>query len=382
MKKYTRDDFIHLAKEKFGDLFSYDKTVYVNTKRKVTITCPVHGDFQIRPYDFLRSKFGCPKCADYNNGKAKAHTKEWFINESKKIHGDKYDYSKVDYVNNSTNVCIVCPEHGEFWQIPFNHIHGAGCPLCGKRRKVYTRDEFIEVAEKIHGDKYDYSKVDYVNNKTKVCIICPEHGEFWQKPINHIIQKQSCPVCGREKMSKTNTCSTENFIKKAKLVHGDKYDYSKTKYFGIKEKICIICPEHGEFWQTANTHLNGCGCPMCRKWKLEEEISKFLIEKNITYIFQKRFSWLKNQSLDFYLPDFKVAIECQGIQHFTGWNKEKKSFDIIHSLDVKKQDICLKNDIRILYYTNYDLCYEFTDIYNKENTFLEKEQLIENIMTE
>ena len=117
-----------------------------------------------------------------------------------------------------------------------------------------TTEEFIKKAREVHGDKYDYSKVEYVFNKTEVCIICREHDEFWQKPKNHL-SGYGCPICsGRKKMR------TSDFIKKARSVHGEKYDYSKVEYNGNSEKVCIICPEHGEFWQRAGEHLKGKGC--------------------------------------------------------------------------------------------------------------------------
>ena len=113
-------------------------------------------------------------------------TTEEFIKKAKEIHGNKYDYSKVEYKNTSTKVCIICPEHGEFWQTPNHHLQGHGCPKCKneKIRKRHTHNItiFIEKARKVHGDKYDYSKAEYINASTKVCIICPEHGEFWQTP--------------------------------------------------------------------------------------------------------------------------------------------------------------------------------------------------------
>ena len=121
-------------------------------------------------------------------------TKEKFIEKAKAIHGDRYDYSKVEYSNNRTKVCIICPVHGEFWQTPHTHLQGCGCPACYGTKKR-TKEEFVEEARKIHGDRYDYSRVEYINNKTPVCIICPEHGEFWQKPMNHLAGC-GCPECG------------------------------------------------------------------------------------------------------------------------------------------------------------------------------------------
>lgn len=132
---------------------------------------------------------------------AKAKTKEWFINKALEIHGDKYNYSKVEYVNSSTKVCILCPEHGEFWQTPSNHLKGKGCKQCAisqiAKSKRLSLTSFVEKSYKVHGGKYNYSKVEYQNNSTKVLIICPIHGEFWQTPAAHI-KGQGCPKCGIE----------------------------------------------------------------------------------------------------------------------------------------------------------------------------------------
>ena len=124
-----------------------------------------------------------------------------------------------------------------------------------------TREAFIKRARAKHGDKYDYSKVNYVNGDTKVEIICPIHGAFWQTPHNHLHGKKGrgCPICGK---NKPNT--TETFIKKARKVHGNKYDYSKVKFTRNRDKVEIICPIHGAFWREANSHLQGHGCPKCK----------------------------------------------------------------------------------------------------------------------
>ena len=185
---------------------------------------------------------------------------ENFIEKANKIHNYRYNYSKVKYINNREKVCIICPEHGEFWQGPYKHLIVQGCPKCGGAQKSNV-DEFILKAKKVHGDKYDYSKVEYINNKTKVCIICPEHGEFWQDPHNHLKGK-GCPECA-ESLIKPLKYTTEEFIQKCKENHIIKYDYSKTEYKGMDYKVCITCPEHGEFWQSAYLHFNGSDCPKC-----------------------------------------------------------------------------------------------------------------------
>ena len=129
--------------------------------------------------------------------------------------------------------------------------------------KKLTTEEFIEKAREVHGDKYDYSKVEYVNTHVKVCIICPKHGEFWQTPHDHL--KSECKECYNEKRGDLSRSNAEEFIKKAKLIHGDKYDYSKVNYLNNRTNVIIICPIHGEFTQTPNTHLNGSGCYQCNK---------------------------------------------------------------------------------------------------------------------
>ena len=196
--------------------------------------------------------------------------KEEFIIKAKVVHENKYDYSEVKYVNNSTKICIICPEHGEFWQIPNSHLRGAGCPKCNGGIKL-TQEEFLNKAKEIHGDKYDYSKVEYVNCKKKVCIICHEHGEFWQTPEGHY-HGLGCPLCANKKRWITRgRITTKDFIKKAIQIHGNKFDYSKVEYISSKNKVCIICPEHGEFWQVPSSHLNGAGCPKCKGEKASKE---------------------------------------------------------------------------------------------------------------
>ena len=304
-------------------------------------------------------------------------TQEEFIAKAREIHGDKYDYSKVEYVNNSTKVCIVChekdeygEEHGEFWQTPNNHFY-KNCPKCSKRPH-YNNEEIIKLFRHIHGDKYDYSKVEYKGMHTKVCIICPEHGEFWMTPSNHAHWKQSCPRCHRK------VFGLEDFIELSIQTHGDKYDYSKSFYNGYNEKLCIICPIHGEFWQTPHHHLKGCGCELCSESKLERKVNFILKENKIeNYKRQYRTSWLKQQSLDFYLPDYNIAIECQGEQHFLPvkhFGGDEKYLDVLNR-DLKKFKKCIEHNISIYYIIEErfkDYIYDNDikkQIYNKDNTF-------------
>ena len=287
-----------------------------------------------------------------------------FTKKAKEIHGGKYDYSKVEYTDQKTKVCIICPKHGEFWIRPSHHINTGcnrrGCPICGDElRREKTRkktDWFIEKAKEIHGGKYDYSKVEYIHTMSGVTIICPEHGEFIQTPNRHL-SGHGCPKCGGN-----YPLTKESFIEKAKNIHGNKYDYSKVEYTGnCKSKVCIICPKHGEFWQYAHQHLQGRGCPLCRQSTLEKEVKLFLDLEGIEYVAQKRATWLGRQSLDFYIPKYNIAIECQGKQHFVPAEHfgGEERYIKTKKLDRIKNEICRAHGIEILYYSHYSYEYEY-----------------------
>lgn len=355
-KKVTTESFIQKAREIHGDRYDYSKVEYKSAKEKVIIICKEHGEFPQTPNIHLRGK-GCPICGNISRGKSNSSNTEEFIEKARKIHGDKYDYSKVNYINNSTKVTIICPEHGEFSMIPSNHLRGQGCVRC--HRPICDSKSFISKAKEIHGNKYDYSKVDYKRTNIDVCIICPEHGEFWQTPNNHL-QGKGCPKCGDKRSADSKKKSNEYFIQKAKEVHGDYYNYSKFVWTGESNKVIITCPIHGDFEQRGGNHLCGNGCPKCNQSHLEREISLFLKENNIEFEEQKKFEWLKNEltkqplSLDFYLPDYNIAIECQGGQHFKSVERfgGEEAFEDTLYRDTLKMKLCSENNINLLYYAN------------------------------
>lgn len=278
-------------------------------------------------------------------------TTEEFIIRAKVAHGDRYDYSFVDYKNSQTKVKIICPEHGKFEQRPNDHIQGKGCIMCAGIKKK-TKGEFVKEAHKIHKNKFDYSLVRYKNNRKKVKIICPEHGEFEQRPSDHI-NGFGCAECGRVKKLTTN-----EFIKRAKERHSN-YDYSLVEYKNMHTKVKIICKKHGEFEQTPHNHLKFAGCPKCNKSKGEKIISWFLDKKNINYEEQKKFDGCKNKShllFDFYLPDYNLCIEFQGIQHYKANEhmnghiglKKDKNMIILKGIFAKKTTLnLLKLNIQI-----------------------------------
>lgn len=183
-------------------------------------------------------------------------TTEEFAKRATNVHGGKYDYSKVDYQGNKVKVCIICPIHGEFWQVAGNHLEGSGCPKCSDR--YMDTEYFIEKSNKIHDGKYSYEKTKFLNSRSKVIITCPIHGDFLQSPNKHLCGC-GCPKCAKRFMNQ------EYFVEKAVIIHGKKYDYSKSNYVSAKNKVIIICPEHGEFLQTPDDHLFGKGCPKCAR---------------------------------------------------------------------------------------------------------------------
>lgn len=182
--------------------------------------------------------------------------KKKFIDKANLTHGDRYDYSLVKYQTNKTKVKIVCKEHGIFEQTPDKHINKQQGCPNCRGNKKLTTVEFIKKSKEKHGDKYDYSLTEYVNANTNVTIKCKEHGAFQQVPKLHM-SGSNCPMCfGRNK-------NNNYVVESLKLVHGDRYDYSLVKYVSEKHPIKILCDTHGEFEQTYNTHKKGHGCPKC-----------------------------------------------------------------------------------------------------------------------
>lgn len=261
-RRVTTADFIRRARRVHGDRYDYSRVVYEAAKKKVKIVCPDHGVFEQLPPNHLIGH-GCHEC-----GGNKRLTLKRFIERAAKAHSGRYDYSRVKLQNVETKVEIICPDHGPFLQRPMSHLRGFGCNRCGRvetaKKLGHSRDRFVEDAQQSHGQRYDYSNVEYVNALTNVTIICPDHGPFDQKPANHI-RGIGCPRCGDERTAAKRTRTTEDFIREAIEVHGDRYDYSKVEYKTSHEKVEIVCAEHGSFWTSAVNHVRGnqSGCPGC-----------------------------------------------------------------------------------------------------------------------
>ena len=220
------------------------------------------------------------------NKKKQMKNDEMFIIKAKAKHGNKFDYSKMVYVNSITPITIICPMHGEFTQRPSAHLL-YDCPSCSGVKKK-TTEEFIQEAKNLYGDKYTYGKSVYKGNKQLLTITCVKHGDFEQRPNGHL-RGQGCPKCYLEKLPYINRLTQEDFLNRAIEIHGNFYNYDKVVYDGIDRKVIITCPIHGDFEQTPNTHIGikKTKCPKCSASKrgLMSRTSKedFLIKANAAH---------------------------------------------------------------------------------------------------
>lgn len=200
-KPITTEDFIARARATHGDMYDYSRVVYSGTKTKVEVTCPTHGSFLVTPNNHLTNKSGCPTCAHAKLGDTqRAAASQTFVADCVAAHGNKYTYTRSQYQNAHTKVIVTCPQHGDFLIAPYSHRQGQGCKECGvitrNAKNTLTTHCFIDRANVIHNNKYVYDYVVYVSAKTKVQIICPEHGPFLQRPSQHM-RGEGCPDCGR-----------------------------------------------------------------------------------------------------------------------------------------------------------------------------------------
>lgn len=351
------EDFIKESKLVHGEnKFDYSHVVYKSTNHKVILICNDCGEIiNQTPSNNLMGK-GC-----YNCGGRKPISKEMFLERSKKFHNNFYNYDGLKYIDVETKVTIVCPIHGKFEQVPRDHM-GHGCPKCGVNKSTNasrtTQEEFIKSSQIIHNDEFCYDKVNYIDSKTKVVIICKKHGEFLMKPSKHLCG-QKCPKC--RGLYKT----TEEFILASNLVHDNYYTYEKTVYVSDQTKVIVTCPKHGNFLITPNNHLRGRRCKLCKESNGEKRIRIYLRDNGYKFEPQYRMPECKNiKPLPFDFAIFKedgsldFLCEFQGAQHyfvvsFSGCDSEKaqKNFQDLQLRDKIKKEFCEKNSINILYIT-------------------------------
>jgi len=313
-------NFIEKSKHRFGDIYTYVNSIYVNKRTKIKFHCDIHGEFSQLPHNHLSGN-GCPRC---NKDRIERLRAESFIDKCIDVHKGKYDYSLTKYEKSSSKVDIICTEHGIFTQIASNHISGKGCKKCQYEKLSnefsISNEEFIAKSVKVHGDKYDYSLIDYNNRSSEIDIICVTHGEFKQRPVNHlngsgcklceapnlssrkeklknkfvddivilseesnnffkfrchihgefikkfdnvINSKFGCNECASVKRHKYNLMSSDEFIERSNHIHKNEYNYDSVEYKGMNKPVFIYCETHGFFEQKPIHHLRGSGCFIC-----------------------------------------------------------------------------------------------------------------------
>lgn len=417
-QRISKEGFLERAKQKFGSRFDYSQMDFFDYNTPTQIVCKEHGKFEVSPFrHLLYPSGGCQECRkELQSVSVRKMTTELFVEKAKSIHGEKYDYSNAKYTSGSRQLSIRCIKHNLRFDVsPESHLKGKGCPLCeqeeiamyeegkneaiqrrsdyrkiqaekrkrskeliqGRPPKNYTWESFVNLAKLIHGDEYDYQFVEkeFVNVNTPVTIICKRHGDFPQKPRKHLMG-QGCPRCiGRLR-------TTESFIEEALEVHKGHYTYDKVKFVDYATPVTITCKLHGDFPMRPLKHLRGEGCPQCQTSKMELEIVALLQSHLSTPIeLQKHFTWLRIKqqlALDIYLPEYKIAIECQGEQHFIarpvfgGEVALKKQ----QERDRVKSELCKQHGIQILYYTRngnqLPKEYEFGSIFSSKQKLLEE----------
>ncbi len=325
--------YIEKANRIHNDRYDYSNSEYITAREKILIRCVEHGEFLQTATDHLCGS-GCPACA--NNSRSAKHRKttETFITDANKIHGiDTYDYSRVIYRGAHTPVIINCPTHGEFCQRPTSHLNECGCPVCANERTAsvlsYTTTEFATKAKRIHNHRYDYSLSKYANLETKIIIICPEHGKFMQTPASHL-NGSGCADCSGNKKR-----SEEEFIRAARQIHNNKYEYEylDTEYRS-NAKIKIICHTHGKFMQMPSAHLSGQGCPKCVSSTSKEE-TEWLDSLNIPGEYRQKLLYIGDTKVktDAYNPVTNTIYEYWG--DFWHGNPEKYNQDHINPKNKK-----------------------------------------------
>ena len=350
-----KEEIIKKGTEIFNGKYDYSLLGDVKTKKeKFSVICPEHGVFYKNYEHHIRRQQGCPECSG-----RKRYTTEEFINKCQKLeHTDEMTFEYTQYVNTNTKVKVYCHhkdengnEHGEFNITPLHLLSGEGCPKCryiksaaSKRRSI---GEVIDAANEVHNGRYDYSLItEYKNDRIKYPIICSEHGVFYQTMNNHIKARQGCPVCGRNKCDEARKDTFEDFVRKARLTHGDKYEYLDNNYVNTDTKIGITCSVHGVFYMEPGNHIFGQGCPKCFKDKsgVEKELFEYIqsllpgieVEENNRTI-------LNGKEIDVYIPSLKLGFEMNGLI----WHSDK--FDTDKGYHLNKTELALEKDITLVH---------------------------------
>lgn len=389
LREFNKNKFIKDSESKWGiGSIDYSLMNYINAKTKVKLRCTKHNIIFEQTPDAHLHNCGCPECQrEHSHQIAVDKRKDRnIIEEFKKIHGDKYDYSETNLeesINNDNKVKIICPTHGPFYQNYNAHLRGCGCEKCSGKR-YNGQEEFIKLAESLYGNKYGFEHTIYKDASTPILVTCNEHNiDFSVIPLNFLRENHfSCPLCD------TRVLDTESFIEKSISLYGeDLYDFSETVYTKSKESVKIKCKICGKIFEVLPDKFlrEGVKCPCQRTvWKLETTINNFLLKEFPTnkLIKQQKFPELfliegHLLRFDFYLPELKLLIECQGNQHFTpidffgGEIRYKEQLD----RDKLKYKYCLENDLTLLYFTTKRNYLKYKDQYFSKNLYYDLEEL-------
>lgn len=333
MRKQTKEDFIDKSKTKHGDKYDYSLVDYVNVRTKVKIICGEHGVFEQPPNSHLLGK-GCALCGIARQASKVAEAlsmgTDEFIRRSNDKHDNAYDYSGIEYINSRQLVTIKCQVHGGFEVRTYDHLNGSGCPACSAinpEKRTTAKGAaitFIDKAKIAHNNIYDYSKVVYKSATAKVIVNCMKHGDFLISPYNHLVGS-GCQSCSKEKASMSLRGDTQSFINKAVITHGDKYDYRFVDYSSSTDPVKIVCPVHGEFHQRPDNHVTGKGCRKCgmQMSKGEDEIFS-LVSSICSDAIQSDRKTITPYELDIVIPSRALAIEFNGVWWHGDDKKDKK----------------------------------------------------------
>ena len=218
-----------------------------------------------------------------------------FIKLANQKHNFKFDYTKVIYINSRTKIIIVCPTHGQFEQKPCVHLTGRGCRQCYDTSLFLNTEVFISRSLEKYPTLFSYSKTFYVNMITPIIITCNKHGDFETTPQTHLRKFGACPICHNIRMKKNLTLTHEEFMERLFAIYGSAEDYSKTHYTKNDIKVTMICKKHGEYKKLPAQLLNGGGCQKCKESRGEKAVRVVLEKLNIEFVGQYKISECKNK---------------------------------------------------------------------------------------
>lgn len=358
-KKTSQEIFIEKAKAKYPD-YDYSKVEYKGRDTAVTLICPKHGEFAIRPRTLLskdkgKQPHGCWECCGMK--KPALYNSETFKEDVLALYGDKYVFHWEDYKCKTSQIRVECKLHGEHKISADAILHGSACIYCNGR--LYPKD-WIKNAKAVHGDKYIYDESKPPRIKSdRIRYKCPIHG--WQETRYdcHVDLKCGCPICA----GYPNKLSTEqrkaNWVKRCKKKYNDRFDYSQFVYVNNDTKGLVTCKEHHYSYMIDPwMHLRGAGgCPFCTGSEGEVHIRTWLENHHVNFVPQYSIPnenlFCKRQHLmvDFYLPDYRMFIEMNGEQHYKNiayFHKGSWTFEDQQIRDESLRQYSKRHNVRLL----------------------------------